>query len=384
MVEALVNPSILAWARERAGFTVSKLAEKLKLRQEQIEAWEAGGEKPTFHQAQTFADKTYVPFGYLFLKEPPSEELPIPDLRTIGDRPVGDFSLDLKDTIRSTFARLEWYKDFCREQDLPKIDWVGSGTIENFEGALARVNRLLDGSIEQRPRHFHEYFSVLINKIETLGALVMRNSIVGNNTHRRLSREEFRGFAIADDYAPVIFINATDTPQAQIFTLLHEFVHLLINESGVSDLSHRNENIIEKFCNRVAAEFLVPTDELKNLWNTERDDWRANLPVLEFHFHVSQWVIARRALENGFISEEQYWGHYGRILDALKKEREKLKEKDGGPPFNRMINMRYSKKFTTAVASEALSGRMLLRDAQNLIGIHPSKLKDFAKKELSF
>ncbi|WP_256209437.1 ImmA/IrrE family metallo-endopeptidase [Pseudidiomarina donghaiensis] len=217
-----------------------------------------------------------------------------------------------------------------------------------------------------------------------LGALVMRNSVVGNNTHRSLDRDEFRGFAIADDHAPVIFINATDTPQAQIFTLLHEFVHLLINESGVSDLSHRNENRIEKFCNRVAAEFLVPTDEFVSLWDVQHEDWRVNLPQLESHFHVSQWVIARRALENRFISEQQYWGHYGKILDAFKNEKEKLKDKEGGPPFNRLINMRCSKKLATAVASEALSGRMLLRDAHHLIGVHPSKLKDFAKKELSF
>ena len=384
MVEALVNPSILAWARERAGFTVSKLAEKLKIKQEQVESWETGNSKPTFRQAQIFANKTYVPFGYLFLKEPPREELPIPDLRTIGDRPIGGFSLDLKDTIRSTFERVAWYKDFCREQDLPSLNWVGSVTVDNFELATTTAKRLLGGSIQQRPRQFHDYFKELISKIEILGALVMRNSVVGNNTHRSLDRDEFRGFAIADDHAPVIFINATDTPQAQLFTLLHEFAHLLINESGVSDLSHRNENRIEKFCNRVAAEFLVPTDEFVKLWNIQHEDWRTNLPQLEQIFHVSQWVIARRALETGFISEQQYWDHYGKILDALKKEKDKQKDKGSGPPFNRLINMRYSKKFATAVASEALSGRMLLRDAHHLIGVHPSKLKDFAKKELSF
>lgn len=102
MVEALVNPSILAWARERAGFAVSEIAKKLDLKQEKVEAWEKGDKKPTFRQAQRFADKTYIPFGYLFLNEPPKEELPIPDLRTIGDHPIGEFSLALKDTIRGS------------------------------------------------------------------------------------------------------------------------------------------------------------------------------------------------------------------------------------------------------------------------------------------
>lgn len=384
MVEALVNPSILAWARERAGFAVSEIAKKLDLKQEKVEAWEKGDKKPTFRQAQRFADKTYIPFGYLFLNEPPKEELPIPDLRTIGDHPIGEFSLALKDTIRGSFERLEWYKDFCREQEIPRVNWIGSTSINEFKSAVTNLNNLLSNAIGQRPREFHNYYAELRKEIEDLGVLVMRNSVVESNTHRPLNRDEFRGFAISDDYAPVIFINAADTPQAQIFTLMHEFVHLLINESGVSDLSHRNENKIEKFCNRVAAEFLVPTNEFTQLWNNNLDDWKHNLPELASHFHVSHWVIARRALETGFISEQQYWEHYSKILAALKKDKEKQKEKDGGPTYYRMVNTRYSKRLANAVASEALSGRMLLRDAQRFIGIHPSKLKSFAKKELSF
>lgn len=384
MVEALVNPSILAWARERAEFTVSEIAKKLDLKQEKVEAWERGDKKPTFRQAQRFADKTYIPFGYLFLNEPPQEQLPIPDLRTVGDHPIGEFSLALKDTIRGCFERQEWYKDFCREQELQRPGWIGSVTIDEFDSAVAKLDTLLNNSIGLRPREFHNYYTELREKIEGLGVLVMRNSVVEGNTHRPLDREEFRGFAISDEYAPIIFINTADTPQAQIFTLMHEFVHLLINESGVSDLNHQNENIIEKFCNRIAAEFLVPTREFIVLWKNTLDDWRINLPDLASHFHVSHWVIARRALEVGFIDGKQFWGHYSKILTDLKKEKEKQKEKEGGPTYYRMVNTRYSKRLATAVASEALSGRMLLRDAQRLIGIHPSKLRTFAKKELNF
>ncbi|EAV2866431.1 ImmA/IrrE family metallo-endopeptidase [Salmonella enterica] len=378
MVEALVNPKILVWARERAGFTVQKIAEKLSVKSEKVESWESGDKKPTFRQAQTFADKTYIPFGYLFLSAPPQEKLPLPDLRTIGDHPVGRFSLDLKDTIRNTVEQQEWFKDFCQKQDYSRLDWVGSATVEDFQFTLKTANHLLNNNTDKRPKNFENYFRTLINKIEKLGVLVMRNSIVGNNTHRPLDRNEFRGFAITDSYAPVIFINANDAKQAQIFTLLHEFAHLLINKSGVSDLSHRNENIIEKFCNRVAAEFLVPTDEFRIRWNPDFNNWKFNLPVLESHFHVSQWVIARRALECDFITESQYWEHYKKILESLKKE------KNGLPSYGLLIKMRYSRTLTEAIASEALSGRMLLRDAQHLTGIHPGSLKEFAKKEFKF
>ncbi|MCC5878824.1 MAG: ImmA/IrrE family metallo-endopeptidase [Idiomarina sp.] len=384
MVEALVNPSILAWARERAGFAVSDIAEKLKIKQDQVLAWEAGEKKPTFKQAQRFADRTFIPFGYLFLSTPPHEELPIPDLRTVGDHPIGQFSLALKDTIRATIERRDWYQDYRLEQGLPPLTWVGDMTLDNFEGALAKVRELLSDRGEPRPPQFHQYYLQLIERMEALGILVMRNSVVGNNTHRPLDAQEFRGFAIADVSAPVIFVNAADVSQAQIFTLLHEFVHLLLGESGVSDLNHKNDNAVETFCNKVAAEFLVPGVEFSQLWQSEVDNWKVNLPELAAHFHVSHWVIARRALEHQLITEAEYWAHYGKILAAFKREKDNQRQKDGGPPFTRLINTRYSKNLAAAVASEALSGRMLLRDAQHLIGIQPSKLKAFAKAELKF
>jgi len=144
----------------------------------------------------------------------------------------------------------------------------GTGDVGNFDGTLALLHELLDDEAP-RPTSFENYYTQLRNKIEALGVLVMRNSVVGNNVHRRLDRNELRGFAISDDRAPVIFINTTDTPQAQIFTLLHEFAHLLLGESGVSDLSPHNPRKIERACNRLAAEFLVPSADFSELWRKD-------------------------------------------------------------------------------------------------------------------
>lgn len=384
MVEALINPSILAWARERAGFAVSDIAEKMKIKQDKVLAWEAGEKKPTFRQAQAFADKTFIPFGYLFLSEPPRETLPIPDLRTVGDHPIGSFSLALKDTIHATIERTDWYHEYRLEQGLPALEWIGQLTLGNLEEAVAAVRALLSEQTTTRPAQFHQYFAQLVERMEALGILVMRNSVVGNNTSRPLDPQEFRGFAVADTHAPVIFINAADVTQAWTFTLLHEFVHLLLGESGVSDLSHNNDNQIEKFCNQVAAEFLVPSSEITELWQSDLDDWKANLPGLSAHFHVSQWVVSRRALELAFINEDEYWAHYRKVVAEFKKGKDEQRQREGSPPFTRLINTRYSKNLAMAVASEALSGRMLRRDAHHLIGIQPSKLKSFAKAELEF
>src|SRR5690606_23963375 len=107
----------------------------------------------------------------------------------------------------------------------------------------------------------------MIAHIEERGILVMRNGVVGNNTHRPLSVEEFRGFAIADEFAPLIFINGADYLSAQMFTLAHELVHVFVNASGISNLqdTYSSNNAIERFCNQVAAELLVPEAELRPL-----------------------------------------------------------------------------------------------------------------------
>ena len=218
MAEALINPHILMWARERAGFGVAEIAEKLKIKPEQWLAWEHGEKNPSFSKAQEFAQKTHIPFGYLYLNEPPKQEPLLPDLRTIGDKPIGEFSLALEDSIRIAFERRDWYRDYSIQNEHPPLTWLGSASLQQPQEALTTARTLLNDVVSQRPSQFDAYYRVLIEKIENTGVLVMRNSIVGNNTHRPLDREEFRGFAIADDYAPVIFINAADTPQAQIFT----------------------------------------------------------------------------------------------------------------------------------------------------------------------
>lgn len=302
------------------------------------------------------------------------------DLRTIGDHPLNQYSLELKDTLRMTLERQEWYREYALLNEHAPLTWVGSQTLGNFNDTLVALNELLNGD-EKRPKNFEDYYRLLRQKVESLGVLVMHNSVVGNNTHRPLNRNEFRGFAISDNHAPVIFINASDAPQAQIFTLLHEFAHLLLGESGVSDLAPNNPHSMKKYCNKLAAEFLVPSQEFAAQWRLDVDSWQRNLPELAQHFHVSQWVIAQRALGHGFISSDEYWAHYSKILEHFKKGKAKG---DGGPAFNRLIKMRYSSNLASAVASEALSGRMLLHDAARLIGVRPENIKQFATAELGF
>ncbi|MDX2351636.1 XRE family transcriptional regulator [Stutzerimonas xanthomarina] len=376
-MRALVNPEMLRWARERASLAVPALARKLSVNEIKIHEWEVGETKPTFRQAQEIAHSTHVPFGYLFLQNPPEEEQLIPDLRTVNGAENRRYSLDLAETIRSSKDRQNWYKEYLREQGIARsLVPNGFGQRSNTSEIVQSIRTSLGISAHPSRGTADEYFSDLVKRTESLGVLVMRNSCVGSNTTRKLSVEEFRGFALADDLAPVIFINTADCPEARLFTLAHELAHIWIGASGVSDNepnSHRHE---EAKCNEIAAELLVPREEFLALWSAN-EEWQANVAITAGHFHVSRWVTARRALSLQIISVEEYRGYIAARVKAWKE-----REQTGRPTYNRLQRGRVSETFARAVASEAMSGRVLLRDASKLIGIKPQNIASFARKEL--
>src|SRR5690625_4905225 len=117
MAQAFINPSILTCARERVGLAVSGIATKIKVKPQQVSLWERGEMLPTLRQAQLFAHKTNIPLGYLYLRTPPTEELLLPDLRTMGDHPAEGYRAELRDTLRMTLERQEWYRDHSLHND---------------------------------------------------------------------------------------------------------------------------------------------------------------------------------------------------------------------------------------------------------------------------
>lgn len=377
MGQALINAEMLSWARERAGLSVSVLAEKLQQPVDKLHAWEDGETRPTFRQAQQLAQHARVPFGYLFLSEPPEEALPIPDLRTVGDHAPRRISVDLQDVLHDVLRRQMWYRDYQMAMGESAVAVVGRAEVSMpVAEVVADMRHWLEVPAHPQRGSWEAYFRDLVQRIERLGILVMRSGIVGNNTRRVLSVEEFRGFAIADPMAPVIFINAADVPEARLFTLVHELAHIWLGESGISDGDPANRRSNERFCNAIAAEFLVPESEFLPRWR-KSENWRENLAPLAGHFHVSQWVVARRAHELGMIAEHDYRRYVASRLEAHRKREER-----GQASFNRAVPGRVSKRLAQAVASEALSGRLLLREAYQLIGVRPHRLKEFARQEL--
>src|SRR5258707_6469579 len=260
-VRVPIEGALLAWAQRRSRVSRDRLLAKFPA----LDAWEVGEKQPTLRQLEQFARATYTPVGYLLLPEPPQERLPVPDFRTIGEVEVGQASPDLLDTIYQCQQRQDWYRDYARSHREPPVAFIGALTTDvEIVEAAAQMRTVLAFEPAERGSTWSEAARRLIEEADQHGVLVMVNGVVGSNTHRKLDPREFRGFALSDDLAPLIFVNGADTKAAQIFTLAHELAHLWLGESAVSDvdLAIVSTNTVERWCNQVAAEFLLPLADL--------------------------------------------------------------------------------------------------------------------------
>lgn len=362
-VRVPVRPAMLRWALDRSGMRSDSK------RFEQFSRWADGDGQPTFRQLEEFAHAVHAPLGYLFLPEPPVEDVPIPDFRTIGDVPVVGPSPDLLDTIHAAQRRQDWYRDYAVDRHLDRIDFVGSLNVDAAAVSSATtVRELLGFSVETRRkfRSSDDALRRLIDAAENIGVLVMVSGIVGGNTHRILDPEEFRGFALSDPWAPLVFINGADTKAAQIFTLVHELAHLWLGESALSDaaMTSTSQNEHERWANQVAAEVLVPLQSL--LQEYEGRPTEQEVRRLSLLYRVSTLVILRRFFDARFLDwdvyRERYDAEHARILAVLAS-----RGGSGGNYYNTQP-LRISQAFARAVIVDAMEGRTLYRDAFSLLG----------------
>jgi len=372
---ARTNPEMLRWARGRMGMNVHNAAVAAGVKPEQFELWEAGDGLPTFRQAQSIAQALHAPFGFFFLPQAPADEPLLPDLRTVGGRPVGKPSVDLLETVKQALQRQAWFLEYQKEQGLAPLQFVGKFALTASPKVVAAdIRSVLRAEVERGQSQWDDYHRALILGAEQAGVLVMRSGIVGNNTRRKLDVSEFRGFAISDPLAPVVFINSTDAPAARLFTLLHELAHIWFGSSGISNGESSNAGAEEAACNAVAGEFLAPAEVFRDLWASGSAELAVRIAELSRRLHVSQLVVMRRALDLGFVNRETYNDFYLAELARFRQAESK------GGSFYRNAGSKNSMRFAKAVIAEALSGRLLLRDAGKLLGVQPAKIRQFAEQ----
>jgi len=370
-----VAPEMLVWARKRSGQQASDFARRFP----KLQQWESGELAPTMRQLEDFAKATHTPVGFLFLPQPPVEEVPLPDFRTFGDEEVRTPTPDLLDTVYACELRQDWYRDFAEDRGYDEVELVGSLTVDRgAEEAAAQLRDLLGFGLARRVdfRTWSEALDGLRDHAEVAGVLVMINGVVGSDTHRRLNPKEFRGFALADQLAPVVFINGADTKAAQIFSLAHELAHLALGGSALSrpDLAEMNMGSgVEAWCNRVAAELLVPLASIAEEY-VASPDLTTELDRLAKFYKVSTLVVLRRIYDAGSMA----WDVYRPAYEAeLARVLQFAASSGSGGNFYNTEPIRVSRTFARALVTDTAEGRTLHRDAFRLLGL--KKVSTFAE-----
>ena len=377
MTRVAIQPEMFRWARDRARLDSLALAARFP----KLEAWEAGEAQPTLRQLEDFARATHAPVGYFFLSEPPAEPLPIPDFRTVANRPIARPSPDLLDMVYACQQRQDWYRDDARVTGQSPLPFVGSLTMATPPmEAAAQLRHTLGFSVEARRdcASWAEALRSFIEQADRVGVMVMVSGVVMNNNSRHLDPQEFRGFALSDPLAPLVFINGADSKAAQMFTLAHELAHVWLGQSALSDVSADAvpDSATEAWGNQVAAELLVPMESL--LAELMEDEPIADtLKRLARHFKVSSLVILRRLFDAGHMERNEFFAAYRAELARL---REIEARGAGGGDFYRTTAARVSKRFARALVESTLEGRTLYRDAFHMLGIaKTSTFNDFGR-----
>ncbi len=384
MAEAIVTPNLLTWARQRRGMDLSKLASRLNVEPEVVAAWESGERRPTFRQAQNFAKALYVPFGYLYLLEPPVEELPIADFRTIPGQAPPRPSPDLLDLLNDVIGKQQWYREYRESEGVEELPFIGRFTASDSEETVASNIRDVIGvdRARQQSSNWESFMRKLTRNAEDLGIMVMRSGIVGSNTRRALDVKEFRGFSVSDHIAPLIFINGRDFKGAQLFTLAHEMAHIWIGEGGISNPdygldSEYQDGAVELFCNRIAAETLVPSEDFQSRWSSDDVSLSNNLNKLSGHYKVSSMVILRQAHDCNLVTDFEYRESYSQL--AAQASQSTLSSKLGGNPYHN-LTARNGTAFTKAVVASAEDGTLMSSEAADMLGVKVKTLPKVASR----
>ncbi len=365
MTRVAVQPRLLEWATERAGFT----SKAIRARFGKYQQWIAGEGYPTLNQLQEFARATHTAIGFFFLSEPPTLAVPIPDFRTLGGQRPADPTPDLLDTLYLCLQRQDWYVSHARAIGAEPLGCIATATTRSDVVQTADSIRSIlhfDLSARQHLSSWEQALRHLIQLADDAGILVMVSGVVGGNNARKLDIDEFRGFALSDKLAPLIFINGADTKSAQMFTLAHEMAHLWLGQSALSDatVAASSDHAIEQWCNRVAAELLVPLQAFKRQYSPSADA-QEEMQRLARCFKVSTLVIVRRMRDAGGLEEERFWSLY---QSEVRRLMQIMDCKTGGGDYYRTTASRVSHRFIRALVTSTLEGRCTFTEAFRLLG----------------
>lgn len=379
--KAYITPNVLKWARESARMTEETAASKVSISIEKLKEWEEGVSQPTIKQAQKLAKAYKRPFALFFLPEIPRDFQPLQDFRKTGSKQLSTGSIFI---IREIQQKQAWISDVNEENQEQKLAFVGRYSIKDNPITVAQ-NILDTFGIDPNNYKTDNPIKEWIDASESNGIFVSRTSFI--HSRLKLDSEEIQGFAIADPYAPFVFVNSEDWNAPQLFTLVHELAHIWINQTGISNeispeiINKDKFHPIELFCNEVAANALMPKDLVESL---DKSIFKSSKEIFKAakHFGVSSFAFLVRSLNLQLISRESYSKfkkeadtEYQLFLkrEAEKKLKNKTKEKKGGPNYFLLQLNRNSRLFTQTVLDAFKGGFIEPTQASNLLNVQVNK-----------
>ncbi len=378
MTRVAVSPEVLSWARERAGFELADLRNKFP----KLADWESASIQPTMKQLQAFAKAMRVPYGFLFLPEPPVIRFPLADFRAIKRQRPPSISPELMDTVHLMRRRQAWLREERMETDAEPVGFVGTASLSDNPASIGqemqRALGLVDGWAKLA-RTRTVAVSELREAIERLGVMAIINGIVGNDDYRKLNVNEFRGFALSDPHAPLIFINGADAKSTQMFTLAREFAHLWLGDMGEGLSGFQGlqpgDGEIERFCDHAAAELLIPSTEMRAAWRSVAND-ATSLEKLAERFKVSPVAIGRRAMDLDLMGRDDFFRfHHG----YTRRECRKRTERQSGS-FRDNQDNRVGRLFASHLTRAAQEGRVSFKEAYDLTGLYGDAFQEYARE----
>ena len=391
-----INPRMLSWARETAGLSLEEAAEKLGLKSsakasaaEKLQALETGARAPSATQIQKAVSAFRRPMISFYLPEPPRRGERGEDFRSTSST-VSPRDNGLLDALmRDVRARQQMLREVLVDEDeATPLPFVASAKVQHGARTVATSIRNALGLSEESQKAAKGaagLFTLLRTAAERLGIYVLLLGDVGSH-HSDISEDVFRGFALADDIAPFVVINDNDAVAARAFTLMHELAHIWIGASGVSGpLRQLSENAIERFCNDVAGEFLLPGSATADVPNLSRADLQAVLRATERLaelWNVSQGVVTYRFVSDHQITNEVATALFQMFAERWRREKQTKVSSHSGPS-NYVVRRHRLGSGLLGVVRRALQGETLTHTrAAKILGVSPASVDQLLQERI--
>ena len=408
----LVNPDILVWARETAGLTVEEAATKIRLKKHKLEKLERGEDILARSTLLKMAEQYRRPVITFYLEEIPAKSNYGTDFRGQAKEYTSQeeayisallrYAKSSQQLIRATLELeeeatvLPFVGCLRRKWNLPKEarsmerklpDIPGSQYAELVRDALDELDLVLGDQFTREIYYAQpnkaEAFKLLRASCERSGIFVILKNNLGSH-HTNLSPELFRAFVIADDVAPFMVINSGDPDSAKSFSVLHEIVHLLLDQTGISDLEQANP--IEKFCNQVAGQWLLPSELIKAEWTGEKasiSELKEVISQVSQQRKLSHMMVATRLYQEKLILRDAYSQLMKNYKLEWKQSQQNRKtstnKQGGGIGYYKTQRSRLGEGMLHFAKRMIQSGGLTVSKAAIILGVKPwnvSKLLD--------